>query len=294
MGDGTVRDNDSWLIWLKNANCSERAGVEENGTADWGVARSAAAALSDGTCGLTDGSAAGEWRLPNNNEWVAFMSQKYYGPALVNTVGDHQWSEGDAFNGVQDDEYWSLTEDRLTPQYFAYIASVWHGVLGTEGVLKELHNYVWPIRSGINRFTDMGDGTIRDNNSQRIWLKDANCFGTQDWDDARFMADALAHGQCSLEDGSSAGQWRLPTKAEWEAFVSPPPDGYTDPALVNTVGNAQWSEGDAFRNVQSEQYWSNEEVYPDIATIMDMGSGVPGEEREYSPTWPTYVWPIKK
>ena len=61
MGDGTIRDNDSGLIWLKDASCPDLAGTDPSGMANWETAMAAAAALSgDGTCGLTDGSEAGD------------------------------------------------------------------------------------------------------------------------------------------------------------------------------------------------------------------------------------------
>jgi len=111
----------------------------------------------------------------------------------------------------------------------------------------------------IVRFTDMGDGTIRDNNTGLIWLKNASCFGTKNWDDAMGAAASLYDGadnDCGLSDGSGR-DWRLPTKAEWEAFYS---TVYDNPALVNTMGDAQWSEdGDAFTGVQSGFYWSSTE-----------------------------------
>ena len=34
------------------------------------------------------------------------------------------------------------------------------------------------------RFTDNGDGTITDNLTGLMWLKDANCFGSQTWTNA--------------------------------------------------------------------------------------------------------------
>ena len=110
LDNGTVRDNKTGLIWLKNASCSDLPGTDINGKADRDTAIAAAAALSDGTCGLTDGSAAGDWRLPTKEEWEAFCSLVYDNPALVNTVGDAKWSEGDAFIGVQSSDYWSSTD----------------------------------------------------------------------------------------------------------------------------------------------------------------------------------------
>jgi formylglycine-generating enzyme required for sulfatase activity len=142
------------------------------------------------------------------------------------------------------------------------------------------------------RFTDMGDGTIRDNDSGLFWLKEADCFGMRNWSDAMASADSLAHGQCGLADGSVALDWRLPTKTEWEAFYS---SGYDNPALVNTLGNVQWSEGDAFTSVVSQQYWSKTEAghFNEMAWTADMRSGYMFEELKDN-AWDMLVWPVKK
>ena len=36
----------------------------------------------------------------------------------------------------------------------------------------------------LNRFTDNGNGTVVDNDSGLIWLKDAHCLGIMNWYDA--------------------------------------------------------------------------------------------------------------
>lgn len=115
MGDGTVRDPNTGLIWLRDASCSELAGTDESGGATWDVAKAAAAALADGTCGLTDGSSAGDWRLPTISEISDLCDRQYNGPALSNAAGTGQWSEGDAFDGVESDWYWSATEEEPGP-----------------------------------------------------------------------------------------------------------------------------------------------------------------------------------
>ena len=143
MEDGTIRDNDSGLIWLKIANCSDFSFTDPYGKADWDNAKKAAEALSDGTCGLTDESEEGDWRLPTKAEWEAFMSKVYVNPALVNTVGDAQWSEGDAFTGVQFDVYfyWSSTE---AESGFAWCAKMRDGSMFD--TFKPLTYYVWPVK----------------------------------------------------------------------------------------------------------------------------------------------------
>jgi hypothetical protein len=40
----------------------------------WPAANNSAAALTDGQCGLTDGSAAGDWRLQTKAEWEGILS----------------------------------------------------------------------------------------------------------------------------------------------------------------------------------------------------------------------------
>jgi hypothetical protein len=52
-----------------------------------------------------------------------------------------------------------------------------------------------------------------------IWLKDPLCFfpAQTDYATANTAAALLENGNCGLSDGSAAGDWRLPTKGEWEA-----------------------------------------------------------------------------
>jgi Protein of unknown function (DUF1566) len=58
-GNGTVTDTMTGLIWLKRADCIHQP---------WVAAVAAVNSLANGQCGLTDGSLAGDWRMPNRNE----------------------------------------------------------------------------------------------------------------------------------------------------------------------------------------------------------------------------------
>ncbi len=58
-GDGTLTDTMTGLVWMKAADCIE-------GT--WADALAQAQALGNGTCGLTDQSKPGDWRMPNRSE----------------------------------------------------------------------------------------------------------------------------------------------------------------------------------------------------------------------------------
>jgi hypothetical protein len=73
-GNGTVTDELTGLIWLADGFCF--------GKQNWANAVAKAAALFDGCsncgvrtndCGLADGSGAGEWRLPNQQELESLM-----------------------------------------------------------------------------------------------------------------------------------------------------------------------------------------------------------------------------
>jgi hypothetical protein len=58
-GNGTLTDTMTGLVWMKQANCIE---------AGWAEAVAQVQSLGNGTCGLSDGSKPGDWRLPNRNE----------------------------------------------------------------------------------------------------------------------------------------------------------------------------------------------------------------------------------
>jgi hypothetical protein len=112
------------------------------------------------------------------------------------------------------------------------------------------------------RFTDNGNGTVTDGQTGLIWLKDWGCGGQVDWVEGIAWASALADGQCGLTDGSSAGDWRLPTVDEWaDDTTSRQDDSVLKPScgmpyLPNTHGGGCWSDGDPFANVVSGSYWT--------------------------------------
>jgi hypothetical protein len=142
------------------------------------------------------------------------------------------------------------------------------------------------------RFTDLGNGTVRDNETGLIWLKNANCFRWKGFDKAMELAGDLASGQCGLEDGSIAGDWRLPSVWEWEdLFVKK----YRNPALCNTEGTGKWKPGDAFDNVQNLYYWTGSS-FPDPTGRLDNAycvylyyGVVHSKERALG----LYVWPVR-
>jgi hypothetical protein len=129
------------------------------------------------------------------------------------------------------------------------------------------------------RFTDNSDGTITDNRTGLIWLKNANCFGRQDWSTAMASARSLANGACGLRDGSSARQWRLPSKDEWVALID---QNARNPALP---------AGYPFTDIQSGVYHSSTAFAPDASFAL--GAWIyGGRVGAYGPM-NFYVWPVR-
>ena len=139
------------------------------------------------------------------------------------------------------------------------------------------------------RFDDLGNGTVRDNFTNLIWLKNANCFGSMNWEGARAAAAGLNDGECGLSDGSTEGDWRLPTIEEFPAILD---KHYSNPALSDAAGTGQWREGDAFNNVQFFPYWSSTEYEDDslLAWSVYLNFGVWGKTGKATSG---FVWPVR-
>jgi hypothetical protein len=98
---------------------------------------------------------------------------------------------------------------------------------------------------GATGFEDNGDGTVTDNLTGLVWLKNADCLGFVSWANALTKANGLASGSCGLTDGSSAGDWRLPNLNELRSLF--------DPGLSPLYLPA----GHPFTDVKGRTYWSS-------------------------------------
>jgi Protein of unknown function (DUF1566) len=136
------------------------------------------------------------------------------------------------------------------------------------------------------RFIDKRNGTVKDKLTGLTWLKNANCFGDVRQDLALALANTLARGRCDLSDGSAAGDWRLPNIKELQSLID---FGFGKPALSNAAGTAQWTQGDAFLNLQA-RYWSSTsdaQSPNDALLIMLNGGGMFGSHKtNTAPLWP--------
>ncbi len=134
-GDGTVTDMNSGLVWLKDAGCV--------GSMVWADSVVWASILYDGStafgtldCGLADGSAEGDWRLPTRKEFIAL------------TTGTEDVLTGSPyfFANIQSTGYWASNTDASLMTY------AWRMVMfsGGEGLGEKTIEgyYVWPVRDG--------------------------------------------------------------------------------------------------------------------------------------------------
>lgn len=283
-GNGTVTDNLTGLIWLKNANLF--------GDVGWLQAQENAAALASGCAGLTDGSKPGDWRMPNINELQSLLDlDRSNGPSI---------SEDHPFDNLACANYWSSGSVAVAP------ALGWYTALAVGPPVFDLKvnsMRMWPVRGGNNpripqtgankcfddvtgqviscagsgqdaalhmgiphpvpRFTDNQDGTITDNLTGLVWLKNANSFGTQPWHDALDSCNRLTSSTHGLTDGSKAGDWRLPNFNELRSLVD-----YSCFTPAITADHP-------FQNVRPSLYWSSTTVAsaPNLARFVFIGVG---------------------
>ena len=155
-----------------------------------------------------------------------------------------------------------------------------------------------------NRFVDCGNGTVKDFKTGLFWLKNANCFGPQNWATANTSAAGLGHGQCGLTDGSLPGDWRLPTLNCATGYCSPINTATgefasifgsacaTVPYVLNTAGTGCWTGGNPFSGVQSGLYWSSTTYVggPNNAWFVYLFDGrVVNVVKDFT----VYVWPVR-
>ena len=77
----------------------------------------------------------------------------------------------------------------------------------------------WGVKWPVPRFTDNDDGTITDNLTRLVWLKNASCWQAQHWFSALDAAYNLKDGDCGLSDNSVIGDWRVPNRNELLSLV---------------------------------------------------------------------------
>jgi hypothetical protein len=227
-----VIDNLTGLMWTKNGNL---AGVPK----PWEKALEFISSLnsSGGLCGYTD------WRLPNVNELETLLN--------AGEPNSDTWLNSQGFIYVKSYYYWSSTTNPTYAHAYSILMSESNIITWNP---KESYFYVWPVRSGqLNnpdpqyptniwktgqtisyasgddgdlkrgvawpnpKFTDNGEGIVKDNLTGLMWTKDANSPGPVSCNPAveKTFHEALEYVAC-LNTNHYLGfsDWRLPNKKE--------------------------------------------------------------------------------
>jgi len=309
-GDGTVSDNLTGIMWLKDADCF--------GCRDWESALRKVKDFNvnpgDYACWEYNG-AYNDWVLPNVNELDSLNNseESYSGT----------WLEDQGFVNVQQssvESYWSSTTDASSANYwpsvparYAWAVNIRGSFLKTER--KDNHYYhIWPIRTGqtglisipktgqttsyedgddgdfqrgaewpVPRFTDNGDGTVIDNLTGLMWLKGA-CFQNKTWQEG---LDAISDFNDNPESLSWCGgytgtynDWRLPNKNELHSITD-----------FSQYGPALPSEH-PFLYIDTDRCWTSttSAILEEYGWVVDMNYG---EVVHYGKGRDFIAWPVR-
>lgn len=326
-GDGTITDNLTGLMWLKNANPGQTVEDPNDpgnpvgscfapsspticyGYMTWQEALDFIAGINAGTYDLNSCANAElnciaysatytDWRLPNINELNSLYNAGAADPAA--------WLQGQGFENIPNflgSAYWSSTTDSQNandawafdfqadasgsntiviyqktnglslawavrggpngvsnPAYPANVAKTGQTLCydeqgnvrncsGTGEDGEYQHGVTWPSP----RFTDNQDGTITDELTGLMWLKDFDCVGgsgNMEWQEG---LDAVNTFNSSPGTYSCSGytanynDWRLPNRTELTSLLA-----WSRPVL-----NSALPAGHPFLNVEPNWYWSS-------------------------------------
>ena len=222
-----ITDNETGLMWLRNAN--------KFGDLDWNTAESAAEKLV--ACGYDD------WYLPTIKE---FKTLKSVDSSAGDTLANKLISKG--FLNVQHFTYWSSTDDPTikTRKWSVNInRSVEANSIGRDRL------FVWPVRhvrQNLTRYYSVDGDCIIDDRRGLMWLKNANLFNLQTWDNAKKLAyniDACGYNR----------SWRLPTHTEFKALLF---------LLGSPENKKEWLSYLGFVGIPDDTYYWTSSLNPGI------------------------------
>jgi hypothetical protein len=292
-GEGQITDNLTGLVWLKNANCP-------GGERTWQQALDFANGLADGQCGLSDGSRPGDWRLPNRNELRSLLDAEKFDPALpagnpfVGVQNDSYWTSTTYDVAKLQFVAWNFNmgggsstgSGKISGRFVTAVRNPKMEREAPAPVPQTGQTGCWnssgtgracsgsgqdgDIRAGVKwpnpRFTDNKDGTITDNLTGLVWLKNMTSFGRHTWEEALRVVDGLASGELGLTDGSVAGDWRLPNVNELASLLDLNND---NPALPGS---------NPFTDAKNDFYWTSTTAArsPSLAWVVSFVDGSVG------------------
>lgn len=314
--DGTITDNRSGLIWLKNANTADYKLTWVNALAAVDEINASGTMNNRGAGDTSNaGSHQTDWRLPNIKELQSLVDLGTTNPALPDST---------VFTDLQyyatSDLYWSGTTTAGYVTSRAWALSIKTG--SAENLSKPESCFVWPVRGGLvsetnaytaktgqtvsyatgddgdlekgaavagERFTDNGDGTVTDNLTRLIWLKKTDIIPDgHSWEDALNDISELntSGSMAGVDSGDTSNNgghqtdWRLPNLKELQSLTDL---GQINPAMpVNQP----------FEGVNGLKFWSGTTCAfsTGSAWMIQMASGLESyEDKSVSGC----VWPVR-
>lgn len=134
----------------------------------------------------------------------------------------------------------------------------------------------------VPRFNDNGNGTITDNLTGLVWLKNAGCFAINPWATALGNANNLSSGECGLSDGSRAGDWRLPNRKEMLSLIN-----------RQQSDNSAWLNSSGFTAVQPGTYWTSTTYAGDGSRTWSVGMSASSVNFSHKTQDICYTWPVR-
>ena len=283
VGDGTVMDNLTGLMWVKAAT---------NSAVNWTNA-------VDYCNGLTL-AGHNDWRLANIQEIRSLMTYadcNYSGFPLP-AGNPFQYSSGAMFwssttSASETNRAW--VQDFSSSVASAYLKTIAANFWPVRGV-SHSPTYRAPVRvtgqvttyrtrddgdakAGmpwpVPRFIDCGNGTVTDRLTHLVWAKDANMSGAITWNSAIDYCTNLVL--------AGTNDWRLPNVLEIESLVD---SSRCNPAIPPSS---------CFTNVQTAGYWSGTTLASggDIYGVRWILSFDGGSVNQRHKTLTAYVWPVR-
>ena len=280
--DGTMTDNLTGLMWLKDGGCIKKKKWKDslNAIADFNTNP------ANYDC-LGYSANYSDWRLPNTKELESLTN---YG-----TSDSAAWLNSEGFADMNASYYWSSTTHQVNPSY-AWSVRISRGKKLAD--LKSNKYYVLPVRTGTSgnpcdlpktgqavsyaqgddgyiqaginwpnpRFTDNSDGTMTDNLTGLMWLKDGGCMKKKWKDSLNAIADFNTNpgNYNCLGYSVNYSDWRLPNTKELESLTN-----------YGTSDSAAWLNSEGFADMNASYYWSSttHQVNPSYAWSVRKSGG---------------------
>jgi hypothetical protein len=287
--DGTITDTETSLIWMQDPSQIEMM--------SWYEAFEYIEKMnSDAQYGHTD------WRLPSIKEYRTLLNH--------NVVPESEWLNKAGFIDIQG-MYWSSTtyaveSDEAWNAWFAHShapncsgknKNIYIWPVCSQGIVPEtgahlLEEYTFhPMEDGKMtpgiewpgpRFCDNGDGTMTDNMTGLMWLKNAGISGLKNYDDT--VAFIISLNTPGNNDNCGYNDWRIPDLTEMETLIN-----------FGTNNIAVWLENcdPGFENVRNF-YWTSTPFYTDSSRasvwFISLQAGITAE---FGLDTPVSVWPVR-